>query len=167
MKILRNEEISKIIADNANEYAANKEEIYNVVKESSSARDLSYKIATCTTKLSVAMTVLSAAAIISNSLFQTNIIENGAIYVLLSSILLSVIMSSYAIYINIIFKSKINFELAVADSVIKNRIVGEIRIKEMEHLLARTDGTQLGMFNYITINKVEFFSEENGFSSYV
>lgn len=167
MKILRNEEIRKIISDNANEYAANKEEIYNVVKESSSARDLSYKIATCTTKLSVAMTVISAATIISNSLFKTNIVESGAIYVLLPSILLSVIMSAYAIYINRIYKSKINFKLAVADSVVKNRIVGEIRVKEMEYLLASTDGTQLGMFNYITVNKVEFFSEKNGFSSYV
>jgi len=162
MKILNDSQISKIISDVSSEYTANEKQIAEVVEGFSSTRAFFYRAAMFSIIPSFALIVISVLFLAYQALFSESL-SGSTNLIVLSSVFL-ILFSLFFIFIT---HEKVKFQAILLDPEFSERVENEIKLNEFAHVLNATDGTQLGIFNYYSINRTAFFVKNGSWNKFV
>ncbi|MBK3506631.1 hypothetical protein [Pseudomonas sp. MF6747] len=162
MKILNDSQISKIISDVSSEYTANEKQIAEVVESFSSTRAFFYRAAMLSVIPSFALIFISVLFLTYKSLFSESFVS-GASLIVLSSIFVLL----FSLFFVFITHEKVKFQAILLDPEFSERVENEIKLNEFAHVLNATDGTQLGIFNYYSINRTAFFVKNDSWNKFI
>lgn len=154
MKILSAEKIEEIKKENLEVFSVNEENIYELLKHSPIIR-VSHKLSSTTLKVLSVSAVLSCIPLVANNLMIPSSLSASAIYVFL--------FSMESLLLNCFFHSFLNkyieHKAITSDEEFTEVVDTDIAIEEFRHVLEHTDGSQLGVFNYYSINRGAFHAQ--------
>ncbi|WP_135004406.1 hypothetical protein [Pseudomonas amygdali] len=154
MKILSPFQIEEIKKENLEAFLVNEEKIYELLKGSPIIR-ISHKLSSTIMKVLSVSAVLSCIPLVANNLMIPNSLSASAIFLFLFSI--------EALFFNLIFQGFLNnyieHKAITSDEKYTEVVVTDIAIEEFRHVLDQTDGSQLGVFNYYSINRGAFHAQ--------
>ncbi|OSO49009.1 hypothetical protein [Pseudomonas syringae] len=162
MKILNDSQISKIISGVSSEYTANEKQIAEVVEGFSSIRAFVYRVAMFSIIPSFALIAISVLFLAYQALFSESL-SGSTNLIVLSSVFL-ILLSLFFIFIT---HEKVKFQAILLDPEFSERVENEIKLNEFAHVLNATDGTQLGIFNYYSINRTAFFVKNGSWNKFI
>lgn len=154
MKILSPFQIEEIKKQNLQSFIVNEEKIYDFLKHSPAIR-LSHKTSSLALKMLSVSALLSCIPLVANNLMIPSSLSESAIFVFLFSIEALVISLIFQAFLN----NYIEHKAITLDEKYTEVVDTDIAIEELKYVLENTDGSQLGVFNYYSINRGAFHAQ--------
>lgn len=154
MKILSAAQIEEIKKENLEAFLVNEEKIYELLKGSPIIR-IAHKISSTIMKVLSVSAVLSCIPLVANNLMIPSSLSASAIFVFL--------FSMESLLLNCLFHGFLNqyieHKAITSDEKYTEVVDTAIAIEELKYVLENTDGSQLGVFNYYSINRGAFHAQ--------
>lgn len=154
MKILSAAKIEEIKKENLEVFFVNEEKIYELLKKSPLIR-ISHKLSSTTLKVLSVSAVLSCIPLVANNLMIPSSLSASAIYVFLFSVESLLLTCLFHGFLN----QYIEHKAITSDEKYTEVVDTDIAIEEFNQVLDNTDGSQLGVFNYYSINRGAFHAQ--------
>ncbi|KPW62910.1 hypothetical protein ALO82_200199 [Pseudomonas syringae pv. broussonetiae] len=150
MKIVNIDTVKELI-----ESAKDDQTIF-VVESFSTVRKTSYHLAASSLKVFLTFMAVSSLALILDTLRNVAPIFHDSHGILIISTFSFIVSSLFVLMTN----RRIRHEVSLRKSFICDSVREEIELLETEYVLKNTGGTQLGMFNFHSLNPTAFLKKE-------
>lgn len=150
MKIVSIETVKELID------SAKYDQTILVVESFSAVRKTSYHLAASSLKVFLTFMAVSSLALILDALRKITPMVYDSYSILIISAFAFIVSSLFLLMTN----RRIRHEVSLRKSFICDSVQEEIELLETEYVLTNTGGTQLGMFNFHSVNPNAFLKKE-------